>query len=269
MHLILSETTWVREVIETKTTNKPAYYTINMLAIYFLNYQKLSKDVCFLTIRELVIDLFSQSKIRSLEPMIEKAIQNAKGKKLYDLDYIPITDNELIMIGKLQNHKLEQLMFTLLVIAKFNDMKNSNNNHWVNYTLAGGNSIFKHANITGSEEIRLGLLRDLRNLGLIRLNSYKSEKMNFQVLMIDDSVSSSCEYKVTDFNNLGQQYLTIIRYGTFCESCGKFIRYGKTKRNKMCKSCATTEKRTSDRDRLREKRGVKSMKIRGKIYQDI
>lgn len=127
----------------------------------------------------------------------------------------------------------EKLLFTLLCLAKYGNMKNPKNNGWVNID---HRSIFPLANITIGIKRQQQLLNELLQSGVIAMSCIV-DNVNIRVCIIDDAGDASL--RVTDFRSLGNQYMMSILPTDYitCESCGVVIKRSNN-RHKYCKDCS-------------------------------
>ena len=145
---------------------------------------------------------------------------------------VPITKNELKTISQINNKKLEKLAFTILVLAKFCNMRNQNNNNWV---MVDEYSVFKRAKITGTIQAQYSCFYSLAKMDLITY-SRKVDNINVKVGFIDNE--SDIVLRIDDLRELGYQYL-MYKGEKFikCAECGIVTRA--TVHNKRyCKNCA-------------------------------
>lgn len=256
MEIILKEKDFARNIISNSDPTISIYQCINLLARYYVNHTDETDDKIFELISNYIITNYNVS-IRPYEEHIEKTIKKSCCYPLININKIDVTRSEFIMIQQLQNIKLEQLMFTLLILAKYYDIRNYNNNHWVNYSPHGLLPYFKLANLTGNLLEKQSMIKDLIVSGLLKSNK-TPDKLNYQVLFTDYDILSEVVYSVTKINNLGQQYLILINKGGYCKECNAFIKYGKTKRKEYCKCCAKQAKLASTNACKHKKRTSKT-----------
>ena len=163
---------------------------------------------------------------------IDRYINKAKRRKLFEIEYVPITQNELDKIKEVKNPQKERLLFTLLSLAKLNNLKSETNNNWVNYD---EKIIFQLARVSCSDRNRNIMIYELKEAGYVK-NSKRS--LNIQVCFIDNS--STPVLRLTDMRELGYQYeelkkKTLIRR---CSTCGKPFRLKSQKdRTRLCFDC--------------------------------
>lgn len=171
------------------------------------------------------------------QDIIDSLIKSAMKSSLVEIESIPITKEEIKICDELSGVQMRRLMFTLICIAKYGNMANPLNKNWVNKP---DKEIFYMANVKTGLKRQSLMLNDLRELGLIRF-SRKVDNININVTCLSNG--GKPELKITDFRNLGYQYL---RYHgepyIECEECGLVIK--KTTNNqKYCVDCGTEANR--------------------------
>lgn len=164
---------------------------------------------------------------------IEKQVKKAKKYSLIEIDFIPITKNELDTIKEIKNKPQERLAFTLLCLAKFGNAVNSQNNDWTNRE---DKEIFRMANIQVSVEKQSAMVNSLRNKGLIQYSRIV-DNLNTNVLFIDNE--SEVILEIEDFRNLGYEYALYCGENFFkCENCGVLVRQNEKNNKKLCNECS-------------------------------
>lgn len=150
-----------------------------------------------------------------------------------ELDYIPIYENELKVINSLPGDRQKKFMFTLFAVARY-----MNCDGWINKKDSRGLAeVLKLANVTLPSEKRSELLHQLYRGGYISFGK-KVNNLNIRVQLED---SGEIAYKITDFNNIGNQYIGNFKKGyKQCQSCGKAMKVAAaTGRPKIyCTKCA-------------------------------
>lgn len=159
--------------------------------------------------------------------------KNAGKNKLFEINEVWITKTELARILELRNKDLEKLAFTLLCLAKLNNIKNPKNNNWVNLN---AKEIFQLARINCNISERYAKLGRLKELSLIKFPK-KNDNLSSQVQFINDK--SEKVLSVKDFRELGYEYLAFKGENfTRCQECGRLVKNNKYKNRKYCTDCA-------------------------------
>jgi len=177
--------------------------------------------------------------------MIDKIVDRAGKYKMLEYDSINVTKHEMQKIQALKDKTLEKLAFTLLVVAKYQMLKNPDFAGWCNTTERELMTLAKIKNSKSKdyEDITAGTIYfgKLYQAGLIKFNHNHSTD-NTQVLFIDDD--SEPELTITNLDDLGYQYLLYKnkdkkKIGYFkCSGCDKLIKnYGDNMIKQYCPSC--------------------------------
>ena len=80
---------------------------------------------------------------------------------------MPITNNEVKLIKELKDKTLERIMFTLVCLAKYFDLINSKNNHWVALDIK---AIFYISGLKRTKVDQIKILRKLKELDYIEFS---------------------------------------------------------------------------------------------------
>lgn len=233
--ILLNEKEYAERCLKEKVIDGKPYFTLSILAKYYHNKGYKRKKII-----ELLTDFMDKSYSRyagnksEWRNSIETIAKNANKYPLYEIDGVWITESEIQTISSLNNQSLEQLLFTMLCIAKLNRIKNPNNEGWVN---TSAKEIFELARVSCSSLKRNEVIGALYDLGLLDLPK-DNVKLSVKVKFIDDA--SENKLFVSDFRELGYEWL-YFRGGKFirCQECGILTRY--TKNRKYCKNCASQE----------------------------
>lgn len=235
--IMLDEKEYVMNMIEqNKVSNKPSE-TISMMIKYHKG-ENVIKDNVYDIINEYMLKNYKYYNKTKWKDMIERYIDDIyeKDYKLVQIKYIPVSSSELDKIKSIQNKRLERLMFTMLVIAKYYNIINVNNNSWVNLK---DKEIFKIANFNIPTKTQCLLINDLYSQKLIEY-SKKVDNVNNRVTFIDNKDET---IEVNDLRDLGYFYDKYMGYTKLkqCEVCGKMFKASNNK-NKYCTTCAKSIK---------------------------
>lgn len=233
--IILNEKEYAEECLRTRTIGDKPFHTLSILAKYYYHCLRYRKK----KITELLIDFMSKYYPRydvnksSWNESIEKIAKNAGKYTLYEIDGIWITSKELEVVDNIENKTLSRLAFTLLCLAKLNNIKNPNNNNWVN---TDAKEIFDIARISCNASSRYNKLGKLQILGLLEFPK-KNDNLSRRVLYIDNSGEKVLF--ISDFRELGYEYLQYIGE-TFiqCQECGRLMRNNRAGNKRYCSECS-------------------------------
>lgn len=233
--IVLNEKEYAEEVLNSKKIENKPFYTLTILAKYYYNCFDYRKK----KITELLIEFMQKYYPRydcnkaSWDENIEKIAKNAGKYDFYEIDGVEITEAELQTIDSIHNKVLERLAFTLLCLAKLNNMKNPKNSGWVNLD---AKEIFALARISCSVVDRYKRLGQLKELSLLEFPK-KNDNLSCRITYINSN--SPRVLFISDFRELGYEFLqykgeNFIR----CRECGILIRNNKTGTKKYCSKCA-------------------------------
>lgn len=233
--IILNEKEFAEKCINNRQIVGKPFFTLSILAKYYYHHLGYRKK----KITSLLIDFMAQNyphyENNKLDwnSNIERIANNAGKYTLYEIDGVWITQSEIDTITNIHNKVLERLIFTFLCLAKLGNIKNPQNNGWVN---VGDKEIFTLARITCNLQERDIKIGKLRKLGLLELPK-RNDNLSCRVTFIDDE--SEKVFQVCDFRELGYEYLkykgeNYIR----CSECEILTKGNKNGTKKYCPSCA-------------------------------
>ena len=243
---ILNEKEFIRNALASgkKPENISNGYLITLIAKYYFN-SAVYPEALVDTVKRKMLEF-------NIEGYQEYRYANKIKKTCYDLyesepdclfrelEYIPVYEGELKIVESLSSDRQKKFMFTLFVIARYMDCGG-----WINKKDSKGLSeVFKLANVTLSSDKKNELLYDLYSNGYIHFGK-KVNNLNIRVDLGD--TNDDIIYKVTSFENIGNQYIGHFKKGyKQCKCCGKKIK--NTGNKKMfCLTCAEKKQLESDR----------------------
>ena len=231
MKIIMNELAYAENIINNKIIDNENFYTDLYILTKYLKAKKYTLKDTIKFIDQLMKEIIIGFNIEKYLQYIEKKYKQKN--TLYAINYIPVTQTEMDKIKDIKSLPKERVMFTLLVLAKFNNLKHDKNNSWVNYD---ERTIFELANSPMSSNKKDKVYYDLKELGYIK-NSRKITSLNAQVLIADTGEEF---LRVTAIEDLGYQYeRTLLKNNIrVCSSCGKLYRLkGKNERASLCPNC--------------------------------
>ena len=234
--IVLNEHEWAENMINSCLLGKKPFETLCRVARYYIDNNLPKAEV------RKKLDAF----IMRCEPLIslpkwadamDAALARALKYEAVNIECIKITKPEMEKIALLPSLQLRRLAFTLLCLAKYWDIITRSENHWVN---SADEDIMKLANIKTSVKRQCSLYHRLSELGFIQF-SKKVDNTNVRVCFMEGGKTAA---SITDFRNLGYQYLKYIGEPYFeCENCGITSKYDKPNnlksmaKQKYCKAC--------------------------------
>lgn len=235
MSIVLRENEWAEQAIQSKTLGVKPSETFRRVARYYLD-EGYSKSDVRKNLDVFLLQCDSSASLPKWSPILDYALNRACKCKAINIDYITVTEPEIAKVNAVEGKQTKRLAFALVCLAKYWDAVNPNGDHWVN---SKDNEIMTMANIKTSIR-RQGLMYwQLKDDGLIQF-SRKVDNTNVRVVFLQEG---NPVVKVSDFRNLGYQYLKYCGEPYFeCANCGMTVRYNdpnNRRRQKYCKSCAT------------------------------
>lgn len=244
---ILNEENYIKNIIISNEipTELTMSYLITLLAKYYFDKKNDSKDLIGKVKEQLLefnIENYQEYKWHNkIKKVCEDLYDLKKTSTFKKLEYIPIYQKEINLISSLPNDRQKKFMFTLFAVARYMD-----SNGWINKKdITGLSEIFKLANVTLTLDKKKEMLHELYANGYINFGK-KVDNLNIQVKLSNED--DDIVYKITDFANIGNQYIGNFKKGyKQCKCCGKKIKY--TNNKKMyCEKCAEEKHLISDRN---------------------
>lgn len=233
MSIILNEREWAMEAINSHQLGKKPIETLGRVARYYHQVEKYRKKELISKLEAFMLQCDPEVILVKWADAIERAAMMSDRLPLIELDGVNVTYKELQAVQSLDGVQLQRLAFTLLCAAKYWNAVNEKNNDWANID---DKDLMSMANINTSANRQSAMLRKLRDAGLIRF-SKKVNSLNVQVSFIDNDHKSAIY--ITDFRNLGNQYMIYIGEPYIqCSLCGLAIR-SRGHGHKYCPDCAT------------------------------
>lgn len=224
------------------------WMTLKLYAI-LLNSQGRDKRDIQRTLEDFVLRCDPHASRKQWESTIEWAVGQRNSRPLRCVDSIGITQKELDAVACEDGQTKRKVLFTLICLAKYRNIVNSQNNGWVNYDIP---DIFKLANVNLSQNRQTLIINKLYTDGAIRL-SRLAANTGMQVVAVD--MDGDAVMTISDFRNLGNQYMkTLSDEFIECEECGLVIRRSKNGKRRLCNQCAKQMNREKSLDRYYRKR---------------
>lgn len=248
--IVLNEKAYAENVLETYKFNETDFpIELSFLIRYLYHY----KDLRRAGILKFLNEFMPKTNIAYSEDTwgiyVDRCITKAKKRAPVEIEYIPISKIELEAIHALQDNPKERLLFTLLVLAKYNNLKSGreHNNDWVNFD---EKTIFKLARVACSMRDRDKMIYELKESGFIT-NSKKITSLNLKVNFIDESETA---LKITDMRELGFQYQETLPNNLIrrCTHCGKPYKLKKkSDRAGLCPLCKEPDVKIVDGQKVK------------------
>lgn len=234
MTIVLNEHEWAENMINSCSLGVKPYETFCRVAKYYID-KNYSKKKVRKMLDTFLLQCEPTASLPKWSDTLDYAVNRASKYDAIMVNYIGISETELKTINSLDGTQLRRLAFTLLCLAKYWDIVNPNGDHWVN---SKDTEIMRMANINTSIKRQSLMYHTLNELGLIRF-SKKVDNTNVRVCFIDNG---NVELKISDFRNLGYQYLKYTGEQYFeCENCGLTVKTSDKsagRKQKYCAGCA-------------------------------
>lgn len=255
LNTILNEKEYIEEHIKNKDLGDSPKYTLQLAARYYYSLGKKESEILE-QLRLLIKEcnpLSYEHQLEAYRDELQEIVKNAAVRPLTSVQGVGVTQKEIDAIQSLNNKKLERLAFTILVLGKLSQIKNPENEGWLNTTDTRG--IFTCAKVDVGAYERDYMIGDLRKAGLIQ-TPIKIGTLNYRPTFID--MESQSVLFVTDMRELGNEYRLFTKDGNYlrCPDCGRLVRTTKKfkGKTKYCKACAKERQRVRDLEYRRNRR---------------
>ena len=231
VEFIMDEREWLEEALR-KQSVRNMYLGIGIAArVYYAD--GLRKDALWQEVERFILRCDPDASVVKLAGVIEKAISRAPNRPPLKIDSIPITQEELDEIARMETGSMRKLAFTLLCLAKYRMEESPKANYWVTYSYT---TIFKLANVRAQSNLQLSLLNRLYKGGWVGMNRIVDDT-NLHVNFAHPEGEVALEGE--DMRNLGNLYMYHYDRDGYspCEGCGTIIRKN-SNAHKYCPDCA-------------------------------
>lgn len=237
MSIELKENEWAKQMVISKSLGRKPSETLRRVARMYFDSGK-SKQEVRRELENFLLLCDPKVSIPKWDHTLDIVIKSAQKYDAVDIDYILITEDEIKQIDNLDGRMIKRLAFTLLCLAKYHIEINPDCDYWVNEK---DNEIMSMANISTSVKRQCQLYHQLSDLGMIRFSN-KVDNTNVRVNFVDKDENAIIVLRISDFRNLGYQYLMYCGEPYFeCENCGLTVKItdpSNKRRQKYCKNCA-------------------------------
>ena len=244
MKYILDEEKWAEDTIASATIDGSHMETLARLARYY--YEKGYKTN---EIREELNKFLMRSDkyadVSGWKDAVARCVRQAGRYRLLVADGVDITKSEIEKIDLLKGVLKKKVMFTMLCVAKYYNLRNPEmNNNWVNTKMK---EIFGMADVQITMRRQCMLVNDLITDGYLK-PSVAVDNTNMNVQIVDDD--SEVVLTVTSFRDLGNQYLMYkgARY-VVCAECGAVVKKN-SNNQKYCRKCSENHGKPNQKDKI-------------------
>lgn len=240
MAIVLNEYEWADRMIHKKNLGNKPGETLSRVARYYFENGYSKREVRKL-LDQFLVQCNPDASLVQWSSSLDKIVKSAAKRPLIQIDEIVITQTELDKIGEIESKQLRRVAFAMLCVAKYWNAVSPDNNNWLN---TSDKEIFQMANVIRPGKNKDLMYGDLLSRGFIR-SSKKIDNLNVQVLFLDEA-DSPAAIRITDFRNLGYQYMRYYGEPYFqCEACGITVR----ERSYSHKKCLRRDGRARDAGR--------------------
>lgn len=255
-NIILKEKEYAEQILNNNVLDKKPTFDLRILAKYYCHEKQLTQNKIYLELVKVMEEKYNNFALAKWQSILLDLAKNAKKYKLIDIDYIPITKNELLTIDNISSKPMKRLALTLLCLAKYRNIVNPKNNDWVNYKFK---DIFKMANVNATKKEQGFMIHDMIALKLIRMNKMV-DNLSINVCYVDKDESEEV-LQIKDFRNIGYEYLLycgekFIR----CIECGVLVRKKGTT-DKYCNNCKQEKQLEWQRISMKKIREIKECEV--------
>lgn len=128
--IILDERAYAEDLIENYSLGKDEYVSICILAKYWRS-EGLYAPQIRRKIEEHILRSKPYARMFQYAEMIANAVEASRKWPLRELDSIEITQQELDQIALVDGMQEQQLLFTMLCLAKYRHAVNANSDGWI------------------------------------------------------------------------------------------------------------------------------------------
>ncbi len=246
MNTILDEFVYAEKLLKSGLTRFMSGKDIRILIKYY-RHIGVEEDKLYEKIVNYLKKIYSDYPEPIYQNFINRIIITSKKYNLIISEPVPFRKNELEKIRTLKNYRLEKLLFTILILSKYDFIMKSKNedykNDYNNYTLnLKDSTVLRFAKISKKKDedlfhelILSGLMKHVRGGG-------------FDVILFDRDDTSDILFYVEDINNIWSYYKP------YCEICGIEIEK-RNNRHSLCNECYKINYKKSQLEYIRKKRG--------------
>lgn len=246
--IVLNETKEAERLIsEGEVGNKPTS-TLFLLSRYYRQKVNLNKQDTICKLNDFMGKHYKNYNAALWEDVIENTVNKAHKYPLREIECIEIFQSELDTISRVNTTKYRKLLFVMLCFAKLYNTLSETNNGWINTDIK---EIYKISRVhVKHRNDKFLYLNDLEQLGLISFSN-KNDNLNLKVNFVNKTGETAL--KITDFRELGYEYLNFVGEGKFerCKRCGKLFKKNSNNMN-YCNECQ--KEITKEKTRIRVKK---------------
>lgn len=239
MNTILDELSYAKKLLKSGLTRFMSGKDIRILIKYY-RYIGIDEDNLYEEIVKYLNKFYDDYPEPIYQNFLNTIIRTSKKYNLIISEPIPFRKNELEKIRTLKNYKLERLLFTMLILGKYDFITKNKIDEYNNYTLnLKDSTVLRLAKISKKKDE--DLFRELILSGLVQ----HKDRGDFDVLLFDRDDDSDILFYVEDINNIWTYYKP------YCEVCGVEIEK-RNNRHSMCDDCWKKRKKEHTKEAMRK-----------------
>lgn len=231
--IILNETEYVKNLIDSKSLNGKPFNTLRYVAKYLYSLGRKPQEIRE-EIESFLLECDPNVNIVAWDSKLDAIARNAGKYPINDVGSIGVTQKEIEACKTAGAMTYQRLAFSMLCVAKYYSIIIPGCDGWVN---RHPRDIFSLANVSKPVDVQSMMERQLCDKGLIQLSN-KVDSYNSKVLFIDKD--GEPVINVTIFRNLGYLYESYIKKGrgfSTCKVCGATFRQN-SNRHMYCTTCS-------------------------------
>ena len=229
---MLNEVEYAEKLLSGDTKDKDPYSYLPILSKYYRQILDYSPKKTIAALNDFMVNNYINYNPVRWCSFIESCVKRSKKLGLSKIQFVGVTQRELDVIQSTKNNTTAKVLFSLLCIAKYFNMRRESNNSWTNIA---SKDIFRMSNVSTTIEKQDLIINELYRSGLVGM-SKKIDNLNTRVLCVDDG--DDFVLKISDFRNLGNEYMNWKQGGYFrCAECGALRKQNKYGNRIYCNDC--------------------------------
>lgn len=231
--IVLNEIKYAEDIIRTGKIDKKPSITIGLLSKYYTQQVGLSFEETIEEINKFMDNNYAfYNKVKWADSII-KIVKKSSKYNLRNIECINITQKEIETIRKLNNDRIERLLFTMLCLAKTYNATSEINNGWINTDV---NDVYRCARVTTrSSRDKNHIIYELIQGGYLEC-SKKNTNLNLRVTFVDNE--SPVVMAITNLEELGYEYINYTSSKKYrfcrCRTCNRLIKVKKNENRFYC-----------------------------------
>ncbi|MGG1663076.1 hypothetical protein [Brevibacillus sp. NRS-1366] len=223
MDQILNEVKYINRILNERYVDPKTYNSLRILAKYYaikgLKKKEIHNEVFKYACKHYLktqekggvnkkyemdeLEKVVTKYVNSLTSQKKKLEKGGKVFKLYGIESISITKNELYKISMLSNHELERLAYVMLVLSKIAKAKSDYLDGV--YSIYCNSDVFKESFLSYSYKNKC-LINEMKQTGHVQPNEEYGNSRLVKLLYADNDNDSEIAITIIDFRNFAYTY---------------------------------------------------------------